>query len=91
MTVQVKTNLASDMFRKITDAVYEELIRATAKFPEFPVDMVHRSAIVAEEAGELVQASLDYAYGREKGPDKIREEAIQTAAMAFRILLHIGV
>lgn len=67
------------------NAVLEELERAIAKFPTFPTDVVHASAIVAEEAGELSAAALQVTY--EGGTwEAVEEEAIQTAAMAIRLL-----
>lgn len=62
---------------------------AEAKHPVMGHDLVHRSAVVAEEAGELVRASLMHHY--ERGHiEELRKEAIQTAAMAIKFQsLHV--
>jgi NTP pyrophosphatase (non-canonical NTP hydrolase) len=63
-----------------------ELKRATAKFPMWPTDPLHALAIIGEEFGELTKAVLQHTYEPDKGVTRadIREEAIQTAAMAMR-------
>lgn len=66
--------------------IEKELERAKAKFPGWPsLQPIHCAAIVAEEAGELVQAALQFEY---EGGDKenMKSEAIQTAAMCIRFL-----
>jgi len=70
--------------------VFDELKKAEAKFPGWPVDIVHGSAIVAEEAGELTQAALDYYYLRSSSIRPALKEAAQTAAMALRFLFFHG-
>jgi len=65
--------------------IQEEMKRAKDKFPWWPADRIHAAAIVAEEAGELLQATLQARY--ENGSfERIRKEAIQTATMAIRFL-----
>lgn len=66
-------------------AINEELGRARQKFPWWPPDKIHAAAIVAEEAGELIKASLQICY--EGGVlEDAEKEAIHTAAMAIRFL-----
>ena len=68
--------------------ITNEILAAEEKHPHWPKDVIHQAAIVAEEAGELVQAALQYHY--EGGsPDRVRKEAIQTGAMAHRLLMHM--
>lgn len=77
-----------------------ELIDAEKKFPDFPSNKTIGAAIVCEEAGELIKACLEFENenkdGKIKGrteaeyKDIIREEAIQTAAMAMRFLLNFN-
>jgi hypothetical protein len=72
-----------------TSVILSELSRAEEKHPEWPADVVHAAAILNEEAGELIQAALDFHCG--KG-DKLRliEEATQCGAMALRFLVHLN-
>lgn len=66
--------------------ILDELLRAEKKFPVYPTDVVHATAIMAEESGEAVKASLDVYYGRDN-IKTLRKEMIQTAAMCIRFLL----
>ena len=67
---------------------YAEMHRGRALHPVWPEDPVHQAAIVAEEAGELVRAALHHRYEDGTLAD-IRTEAIQTGAMALRVLLEL--
>ncbi len=65
--------------------IIEEYKKAKDKHPKWPVDPIHASAIVAEEAGELTRATLQHTY--EKGSIEAAEkEAIQVAVTAIRFL-----
>jgi len=65
------------------NAVLDELGSARLKHPHWPADRIHAAAIVAEEAGELVQSTLQTRY--EFGDvEKEQTEAIHTAATALR-------
>jgi len=66
--------------------VEEEILSAERKFPTFPTDVIHASAIVNEEAGELSAAALQVTYEGNTW-EHVRLEAVQTAAMAVRFLL----
>jgi NTP pyrophosphatase (non-canonical NTP hydrolase) len=72
---------------QVIEKVFEELRKAEEKFPGWPDDPVHGAAIVAEEAGELQKAALDFYYGRHLSADEMKKEAAQTAAMGIRFLL----
>jgi hypothetical protein len=77
----------------IIGLVLDELHRTETKFPVWPKDPVHRAAIVAEEAGELVRASINryYCSDDELSMDKsIIEESIQTAATSLRLLFNMS-
>jgi hypothetical protein len=66
-------------------AVLHELTRARAKHPNWPIDPIHRAAIVAEECGELAKATVEHVY--ERGPaEAVTREAIHTAATCLRLL-----
>jgi len=71
----------------ILKEVEEELARAKAKFPVWYRDPVHGAAIVAEEAGEALQAALDFYYER-AGAHVLKKELIHTVAMGIRFLLN---
>lgn len=65
--------------------VLAEVNRARKVHPLWPTDPIHAAAIVAEESGELVRASLRVTY--EGGtPDEITREAMHTAATCIRLL-----
>ena len=81
--------IAGKEVKDIFDDIFVELRKAEAKFPGWPEDPVHGAAIVAEEAGELVQAALDWYYERGKSKD-VEVEALHTAAMAIRFLVFMN-
>ena len=62
-----------------------EVNRAKEIHPEWPDDVIHAVAIVAEESGEAVRAALNYAYHGGAKKD-IKTELIQTAATCIRAL-----
>jgi len=68
--------------------IEDEFARAIMIHPDWPDDVIHQVAIMIEEAGETMQAALNYKYhGGEK--EKIKEELIQTAAMCLRCLVNL--
>lgn len=72
--------------------VLSEIARATRKFPTWPTDPLHALGVVGEEFGELGKAVLQAVYEPHKsGRDQVREEAIQTAAMAVRFIASLDV
>lgn len=72
---------------EIQHHVFDEIDRAIAKFPTWPSDPLHALAVLGEEFGELTKAVLQSVYEPHKSnPADVREEAIQTAAMALRFL-----
>lgn len=72
----------------IIEMIKDELKKAKEKHPVFYKDIIHAVSVMVEEAGESLQAALDYTYlgGNE---EKIIKELCQTGAMVFRILLNI--
>ena len=75
----------------IMQEVRAELERATAKFPTWPSDPLHALAVLGEEFGELTKAMLQHTYEPHKRvtAEDIRDEAIQTAAMALRLAMSL--
>ena len=76
--------------KEIIEEVFHEIEKAVRKFPTWPTDPLHAIAVLGEEYGELTQAVLQSVYEPHKsGPDQVRLEAIQTAAMAIRFLISL--
>lgn len=74
----------------ITLEVWDEMERAMRKFPTWPTDPLHAVAVLNEECGELNKAVLQAVYEPHKSTAAdVREEAIQTAAMAIRFLISL--
>lgn len=78
---------------KIWDAVNEELKKAKRAHPNWPDHVAAQAGIVCEEAGELMQAALEFKYekgkkGRTRTEQKqcMEKEAIQTIVTAIRFL-----
>ena len=70
--------------------VLSELERATRKFPTWPTDPLHALAVLGEEFGELTKDMLQLTYEPHKtSRANVRNEAIQTAAMALRLAMSI--
>lgn len=80
------------MVKKSNGDIFEEIEaevhRAEKKHPGWPDDIVHASAIVNEESGELIRAALNHWYFKES-KEEIRKEAIQTAATCIRLLKNL--
>jgi Lar family restriction alleviation protein len=70
---------------EVMQSVIAEITRAVTKFPTWPTDPLHAVAVLGEEYGELQKAVLQHVYEPHKSTAAdVREEAIQTAAMAIR-------
>ena len=68
--------------------IFSEVERAEKLHPDWPTNPIHQAAIVTEEAGELLQASLNH--NEHKGSKKAMiTEAIHTAATVIRFLKNI--
>lgn len=63
--------------QELLEQIRSELARARAKFPGKNVTF----AALVEEVGELATATF------EEGRDRVREEAVQVAVMAMRMVL----
>jgi hypothetical protein len=80
--------ISDQLRREAVVMILEELDRAEAKFPDWPDDVIHASAVINEEAGELTQACLQYHYDGKPRSNMIKE-ASQVGAMAIRFLIEI--
>lgn len=78
------------------DNLYEAVIKilnryeeALAKHPDnWPNDVIHMTAIMAEEAGEAIQAANNAVHEGES-LEPLRQELAQTAAMCIRCLINL--
>ncbi|MBZ0046107.1 hypothetical protein [Serratia sp. EWG9] len=78
-----------DVLRSVAiTQIREELSAAESKHPTWPTDVIHATAILNEEAGELTQAAIDYHY-HNGSLEKVRREATQVGAMAIRVLINL--
>lgn len=81
------------MTTEIWNAINEEHRRAKKAHPVWPDHIVARAGIVCEEAGELMQAALEFKYERckegktsQQQIEAMKHEAVQTAVTAIRFL-----
>ena len=77
---------------KVSAEIQAEIDRAVRKFPTWPTDPLHAMAVLGEEYGELNKAVLQLTYEPQKtgsSLQEVRNEAIQTAAMAFRFVMSL--
>jgi hypothetical protein len=75
------------------EAVKDEVERAQNLHPAWPSDPLHALGILFEEFVELTRAMVQLTYEPEKvifSPAGVAEEALQTAAMALRLMLHLN-
>ncbi|WP_145574278.1 hypothetical protein [Yersinia alsatica] len=75
-------------YRFILTEIIDEAVRASVIHPQWPTDALHAVSILTEESGELMKAAIEYHYNN-GDIEAVREEAIQTGAMALRVLLNI--
>lgn len=75
-------------YATISSEIIDEVIRASSIHPTWPTDAVHAVSILTEESGELMKAAIEYHYNN-GDIEAVREEAVQTGAMALRVLMHI--
>ena len=81
------------MTKQIMNAIHliiGEYNSAVAYHPDstWPQDVIHMVAIMAEEAGEAVQAANDVVYS-DASLEPLRQELAQTAAMCIRCLVNL--
>lgn len=67
-------------------AIKCELEKCKTKHPEFPVDVIQRVAIMAEEAGEAIREANMIKYKEGGTNDTLIKELLQTAAVCVRII-----
>ena len=75
---------------QVITLVRDEIEKAIEKFPTWPTDPLHALAVLGEEYGELNKAMLQFVYEPCKTEKhEIEKEAIQTAAMALRLIMSL--
>lgn len=73
---------------KIMLDVFAELDRARSLHPVWPNDTIHATAIMLEEAGEVLRAANNLVWGHKGGTvEDVRKEVIETMAMCLRLLV----
>lgn len=70
---------------EVIKLILNELKEAKEKWPNWAYDPVHATGILNEEAGECMQASLDFCYSN-GNIEQMKKEAAQVGAMAIRFL-----
>ncbi|CNH75428.1 hypothetical protein [Yersinia bercovieri] len=75
-------------YATISAEIIGETIRASKIHPKWPTDALHAVSILTEESGELMKAAIEYHYNN-GDIEAVREEAVQTGAMAMRVLMNI--
>jgi len=89
-TVEIEVEMI-DGYNNGMAAVIKELQRAMTKYPTWPNDPLHALAVLGEEFGELTKAMLQLTYEPHKtSSELVREEAVQTAAMALRLVASLS-
>lgn len=78
----------------ILNTIISEVDRAESLYPVWPApgrrgDHVAAASILLEEAGEVLKAANNYDMHGRGSTAEMREEAIQTAAMAIRFLSNL--
>ncbi|WP_269934811.1 hypothetical protein [Serratia liquefaciens] len=76
------------IIQEVISQIKEELTAAESKHPSWPADVVHATAILNEEAGELTQAAIEYHHNN-GSLEAVRREAAQVGAMAIRVLINL--
>jgi len=83
MIIITKTKNTANAF----ESVLQERVRQDEKWGEQNLDPFTYLTILMEEVGELSQAALHTKFGGEhSGLEHLREEAVQTAAVALAIV-----
>ncbi len=86
----METSIVSSDRDSVVNEIILELEQAMAKFPTWPTDPLHALAVLGEEYGELTKAMLQLTYEPHKATlDDVAMEAIQTAAMALRLVMSL--
>lgn len=75
---------------KSIEMILSEYDKAVQKHPFWPDDVIHAVAIMIGEAGEAMQAAINYRTC-EGGMEDLILEIAQTGAMCVRLLENLGI
>lgn len=78
--------MEKSVFDEISSEVLKEIEFAEFKHPEFPVDLVYKSALLTEEVGEATREANFICMEKKQSVDAFKKEVIQTACVCYRIL-----
>ena len=81
----IETTQTMDV-NEIFNEILTELDRAENKFPEWPRDIVHATAILAKCVGECLATAIKLYSRREGDINILRKQFIETGAMVVRCL-----
>lgn len=89
-TQQVRYNEGGNVgveFQIINEAL-NELQRARKRYPDWPIDVVHATVVMCEEAGECLKSANEVRWSHKSATlADLREEVIQTIAMCLRLIV----
>ena len=72
---------------RVMQQAFAELASARSRYPDWPTDIVHASAVMVEEATEVLKAANNARWNHHSGTcEELRKEVIQTIAMCLRLL-----
>lgn len=81
------SNKASIEFQIINEAL-NELASARKRYPAWPTDIVHATAVMTEEANEALKSANEVRWGHKITTlADVRKEVIQTIAMCLRLVV----
>ena len=88
--IEISTSRSYKLYDAMS-AILDAYNEAERKHPDdtWPQDVIHMTAIMAEESGEAVQAANDVVHGG-ASLEPLSKELAQTAAMCIRCLVNLG-
>ncbi len=75
--------------KTVFNDITAEIQRAESKHPKWPIDLIHGTAVVAEEMGEAVREANLIVLENKNDVDDLRKELIETCATAVRMIVSI--
>ena len=73
---------------QIVNEALNELQRARKRYPDWPIDVVHATVVMVEEATEALKSANEIKWNHKTTTmADLREEVIQTIAMCLRLIV----